>query len=101
MSDTLHSKAHTTCLGCRDKIELVLNSRVASVQRGSVTVTNTLTNQTEEIPFGACVWATGVAMHPLVKILQVFESSAKATKLDGCFWEDALLLWVSVASGGH
>lgn len=23
-----------------------------------------------EIPFGACVWATGVAMHPIVKVLQ-------------------------------
>lgn len=23
-----------------------------------------------EIPFGACVWATGVAMHPLIKQLQ-------------------------------
>ena len=24
----------------------------------------------EEIPFGACVWATGIAMNPLVKQLQ-------------------------------
>lgn len=27
-------------------------------------------NETEEIPFGACVWATGVAMNPLIKIMQ-------------------------------
>jgi hypothetical protein len=25
--------------------------------------------QEAELPFGACVWATGVAMHPVVKIL--------------------------------
>ena len=27
--------------------------------------------QAREIPFGACVWATGVAMNPLIKALQV------------------------------
>ena len=26
--------------------------------------------QVTELPFGACVWATGIAMHPLVKQLQ-------------------------------
>ena len=26
--------------------------------------------QESEIPFGACVWATGVAMHPVVRIMQ-------------------------------
>ena len=49
----------------------MLNSRVASVERGAVTVVDTVRNKTEQIPFGACVWATGVAMHPLVKQLQV------------------------------
>ena len=56
---------------CREGIDLVLNSRVASVERGAVTVVDTVSNRTEQIPFGACVWATGVAMHPLVKQLQV------------------------------
>lgn len=49
----------------------MLNSRVASVSRNVVTVVDAKKNQTSDIPFGACVWATGVAMHPLVKQLQV------------------------------
>jgi hypothetical protein len=59
-------------LPCRELpagIELVLNSRVMSVRDGYVTVANK--NKEEyEIPFGACVWATGIAMHPLVQELQ-------------------------------
>ncbi|KAK9839229.1 hypothetical protein WJX81_002839 [Elliptochloris bilobata] len=54
----------------RGAIELVLNSRVAGVRKGEVDVINTTTNTTEVIPFGACVWSTGVAMHPLIKKLQ-------------------------------
>ncbi|KIY96076.1 NADH dehydrogenase, extrinsic [Monoraphidium neglectum] len=53
---------------CRG-IDLVLNSRVASVRDGYVTVVNKA-GQEQEIKFGACVWATGIAMNPLVKQLQ-------------------------------
>eukprot|EP00195_Chlamydomonas_chlamydogama_P008836 CAMPEP_0202898464 /NCGR_PEP_ID=MMETSP1392-20130828/6978_1 /ASSEMBLY_ACC=CAM_ASM_000868 /TAXON_ID=225041 /ORGANISM="Chlamydomonas chlamydogama, Strain SAG 11-48b" /LENGTH=558 /DNA_ID=CAMNT_0049584399 /DNA_START=316 /DNA_END=1992 /DNA_ORIENTATION=- len=53
----------------RAGIELVLNSRVASVADGVVTVVNKA-NQAEDIKFGACVWATGIAMNPLIKGLQ-------------------------------
>lgn len=56
---------------CREGIDLVLNSRVASVSRNMVSVVDAKKNETSDIPFGACVWATGVAMHPLVKQLQV------------------------------
>lgn len=64
---------------CREGIDLVLNSRVASVGRNCVTVVDSKKSETSDIPFGACVWATGVAMHPLVKQLQVgfgFEAAA-------------------------
>jgi hypothetical protein len=47
----------------------VLNSRVASVQDGYVRVVNKAGEETE-VPFGACVWATGIAMNPLLKSLQ-------------------------------
>ena len=74
---------------CREGIDLVLNSRVASVSKGCVSVVDTKKNKTDEIPFGACVWATGVAMHPLVKHLQVLggftmpaASSAPAVQAD-------------------
>ncbi|KAJ9530429.1 hypothetical protein QJQ45_000803 [Haematococcus lacustris] len=53
----------------RTGVQLVLNSRVASVGDGVVNVVDKA-NQVTEIKFGACVWATGVAMNPLVKQLQ-------------------------------
>ena len=47
----------------------VLNSRVQRVDAGSVSVLDKDDNETI-INFGACVWATGVAMNPLVRKLQ-------------------------------
>lgn len=47
----------------------VLNARVSAVEDGAVTVVDKEGN-TDEIPFGACVWATGVAMNPLIKQMQ-------------------------------
>ncbi len=51
-------------------IEAVLNARVAAVERFSVKVVDAQTELVTDIPFGACVWATGVAMNPLVRELQ-------------------------------
>ncbi|MEW5317674.1 MAG: hypothetical protein WDW38_008956 [Sanguina aurantia] len=53
----------------RTGIKLVLNSRVSAVSEGQVKVVNKA-NQETMIPFGACVWATGVAMNPLIKTMQ-------------------------------
>lgn len=53
----------------RNGIELILNSRVQSVRPDAVVTVNK-ENETKEIPFGACVWATGIAMNPLIKQLQ-------------------------------
>jgi NADH:ubiquinone reductase (non-electrogenic) len=53
----------------RNGIELVLNSRVSSVSSDCVTTVDKEGLETR-IPFGACVWATGIAMNPLVKDLQ-------------------------------
>lgn len=52
-------------------IELVLNTRVASVRDGYVTVVKK-NGEEFEIPFGSCVWATGIAMNPLVRELQQY-----------------------------
>ena len=52
----------------RSNIELVLNSRVKAVGPDSVTVVGKDDSETS-IPFGACVWATGVAKHPLAALL--------------------------------
>ncbi|GLC74175.1 tubulin alpha 1 [Pleodorina starrii] len=53
----------------RAGIKLVLNSRVASVEDGCVKVANKA-NEITDIKFGACVWATGIAMNPLIRQLQ-------------------------------
>ena len=47
----------------------MLNSKVQSVAANCVTVSGP--DGQQDIPFGASIWATGVAMHPLVKDLQV------------------------------
>ena len=48
----------------------MLNSKVQSVAKNVVSVAGP-GGHVVDIPFGACVWATGVAMSPLVKQLQV------------------------------
>eukprot|EP00877_Chromochloris_zofingiensis_P004510 jgi/Chrzof1/1405/Cz10g06180.t1 len=60
---------YTAKLFKRQGIELVLNSRVASVRDKYVAIVNK-EGVESEIPFGACVWATGIAMNPLIKQLQ-------------------------------
>jgi NADH:ubiquinone reductase (non-electrogenic) len=57
------------CLISPAGIELVLNTRVASVRDGHVAVVPK-SGEEYEIPFGSCVWATGIAMNPLIKELQ-------------------------------
>jgi NADH:ubiquinone reductase (non-electrogenic) len=53
----------------RAGIESLLGSRVAAVRDGVVCIVGP--DKVEyEVPFGACVWATGIAMNPLVKQLQ-------------------------------
>ena len=54
----------------RNGIELVLSSRVTGVSESSVSILGK-EGAASELRFGACVWATGVAMNPLIKSLQV------------------------------
>ena len=68
----------------------MLNSKVQSVSKNCVSVAGP-GGHVVDIPFGACVWATGVAMSPLVKQLQV-----------GCLWHvltDSCLCSDIAASG--
>ena len=57
-------------MACRAGIEAMVNSKVQAVKRGAVVVRKA-DGTDEEVPFGACVWSTGVAIHPLMKQLQV------------------------------
>ena len=65
----------------RSGIQLVLNSKVQSVARNSVQINTN--GKISTIAFGACVWSTGVAMHPLVKQLQVRSSIVSAQVREG------------------
>ncbi|KAF8066288.1 NDB1 [Scenedesmus sp. PABB004] len=53
----------------RRGIELLLNHRVVGVEAGRLLVAAP-DGATRGLPFGAAVWATGIARHPLVKALQ-------------------------------
>lgn len=64
-----HTHLYPPCVHSNG-IEAVLNARVAAVEQFSVKVVDAQTEQVTDIPFGACVWATGVAMNPLVRELQ-------------------------------
>ena len=66
----------------------MLNSKVQSVRQNCVTVSGP--DGVNDIPFGASIWATGVAMHPLLKDLQVIVPK---------FWQpDSSLLHPSLRS---
>ena len=71
---------------CRNGIDLILNTKVKAVQRHSVTVSDA-SGAERDIPFGACVWATGVAMHPVIK---------QASILHHSWWSDVCYLAVTV-----
>ncbi|KAK9813760.1 hypothetical protein WJX73_007780 [Symbiochloris irregularis] len=60
---------YTSGLFQRGGIDLVLNSRVTAIEENRLTIKDAQ-GQEQNIAFGACVWATGVAIHPLAKHLQ-------------------------------
>jgi len=53
----------------RNAVQLVLKSMVTEVKDGSIVIKNIDSKQLEEIPFGLCVWSTGIAPNPLVKAI--------------------------------
>ncbi|EFN54551.1 hypothetical protein CHLNCDRAFT_58189 [Chlorella variabilis] len=54
----------------REGINVQLGTMVRSVGEGALTVTRNGNKTEEKLPFGTCVWATGIAMHPLVRGLK-------------------------------
>jgi NADH dehydrogenase FAD-containing subunit len=53
----------------RDGIEILTNCRVIEVLENQVKLLNKGTKQTQVIPFGMCVWVTGITQVPLVRKL--------------------------------
>lgn len=53
----------------RENIGVVTNARVVKVNPKSVVYKEKATGKEIEVPFGVCLWSTGVGMTPLVKTL--------------------------------
>jgi NADH:quinone reductase (non-electrogenic) len=54
----------------RDQIELLTNTRVVAVSPASVTLFDIMTDRTCEVPYGTCVWSTGITPAPLIGTLR-------------------------------
>ncbi|KAL3151414.1 tubulin alpha 1 [Trebouxia sp. C0009 RCD-2024] len=59
---------YTSQLFSRNGVELLINTKVESINADELTLKGKEGSQT--VPYGACVWATGVSMHPLTAHLQ-------------------------------
>ncbi|KAI8360212.1 hypothetical protein B0O80DRAFT_381125 [Mortierella sp. GBAus27b] len=53
----------------RESINVITNARVVKVNSKSVVYNDKATGKEFEVPFGVCLWSTGVGMTPLVKSL--------------------------------
>ena len=54
----------------RGNFEVCLNSRVVAVEEGRLRIADMDSGGERAIPFGACVWSTGIKMHPLCEGLK-------------------------------
>jgi NADH:ubiquinone reductase (non-electrogenic) len=54
----------------RDGIELVTNARVTEVRPNEASVMDKRTKKVTKIPFGVCVWSTGLGTHALARELK-------------------------------
>ena len=50
----------------KQHVNVMLNKRIIGVEEDYLLVTNMATGEEEKLSYGTCVWATGVAPHPLV-----------------------------------
>ncbi len=57
---------------CRNGVEVLVNTKVESIDADALTLVKqgAKEGESQTVAYGACVWATGVAMHPLTKHLQ-------------------------------
>jgi len=42
-----------------------LDSQIKAVEENRVVVLDQTTNELRQVPFGTCIWTTGIRMHPL------------------------------------
>ena len=67
---------------CRNGVEVLTNTKVESIDGDALTLVrqDSEGKHSQTVAYGACVWATGVAMPPLSKHLQ----EAKISPYSGC-----------------
>ena len=63
-------KLQMTGNACRNGVELLINTKVESIDADVLTLKQQGQGGSRTVPYGACVWATGVSMHPLTRHLQ-------------------------------
>lgn len=51
-------------------IQMMLNAAVVAVEPGKLRVKDKDSGEETEVPFGACVWSTGIRMHPVCESLR-------------------------------
>lgn len=62
----------------RDRINLITNNRVLEVREKELVIFDTKTNKTNTMPYGVCVWSTGIKQQPLIEnIAKSLPNSAK------------------------
>lgn len=71
----------------REGIKVIPNTRVIRVTETDVTVHDKVTNKDYQIPYGMCLWATGIMQHPLISTLSSkigTQEHTKALEVDAC-----------------
>ena len=53
----------------RQNINVIFNSRVTAVEKENIVILDKATNQKTPVPYGTCIWSTGVAQTELAKSL--------------------------------
>ncbi|KAL0037414.1 hypothetical protein WJX79_006840 [Trebouxia sp. C0005] len=63
---------YTSKLFSRNGVEVLINTKVESIDADALTLVSQGKEEkhSQTVAYGACVWATGVAMHPLTQHLQ-------------------------------
>ena len=63
----MYNKAGCVCY-TRD-VQLWLGVQIQAVEENRVVVLDQTKNELRQVPFGTCIWTTGIRMHPLAEKL--------------------------------
>ena len=69
---------------CRNGIDLLINTKVSNIAEDVLTVLDNVTGTEQDIPYGACVWATGDCSGCLRCPLSTSELLGASCDCSGC-----------------